>query len=339
MRQATNNDFHAPLVSVVTPVYNGEPYLGECIESVISQSYQNIEYIIVDNCSTDGSIETAMAYAKKDNRIRIIQNGRFLSQVENYNHSVRTISDDSVYCKIVAADDRIFPTCLEKMVGVAERNPSIGVVGAFTFLDYGDYTIVFLTGLPFRQEKFSGRDVCRRFLLDGLYVFGSPTATLIRSEIVHNRKPFYYEDSVTEDVDLFFEILQSWDFGIAHEILTYTRRYNESWITAVKDYKFRQLTDIVELLRYGKDFLTEEEYTVRRRSMMKEYRLMLGRSLLRSRTKGFWDFHKRGLRFAGKKLGRTDLCLCAVSAIIDLFLNPKSTIERILDRHRDRRYY
>jgi glycosyltransferase involved in cell wall biosynthesis len=48
-----------PLVSVLTPVYNGEPYLGECIESVLNQTYQNFEYIIVNNCSKDRTLEIA----------------------------------------------------------------------------------------------------------------------------------------------------------------------------------------------------------------------------------------------------------------------------------------
>ena len=54
-----------PQVSVVTPVYNGGEYLAQCIESVISQSYGNWEYIIVDNCSTDNSLDIANTYAER----------------------------------------------------------------------------------------------------------------------------------------------------------------------------------------------------------------------------------------------------------------------------------
>ena len=69
--------FGHPLVSVVTPVYNGAAHLAECIESVQRQTYQNWDYTIVDNCSTDESAIIARRYAAKDQRIRIVENEVF----------------------------------------------------------------------------------------------------------------------------------------------------------------------------------------------------------------------------------------------------------------------
>jgi glycosyltransferase involved in cell wall biosynthesis len=332
MERKVDTGEHEPFVSVVTPFYNGEPYLKECIQSVLGQSFGNFEYVLINNRSTDGSRETAEYFAEKDKRIRIVDNTEFLSQVENYNHSLRNISKDSAYCKVVAADDRILPTCLAQMVTVAESDHRIGVVGAYTILDWGNRSTVYLTGLPYEQKVFPGREVCRRFLKNGLYVFGSPTATLFRSEIVRSRDPFYYEASVTEDVDLFFEILQSWDFGFVHEILTYTRRSNESTISSMKDFHLMQLTEMVELLKYGPLYLEGEEYSKRRRTIEREYHLMLGRSLLKRKPKAFWDFHKRGLRFGGYDLTGGRIALCAVQATLDFLLNPKSTLDRIILR-------
>ena len=328
----TANSICEPLVSVVTPVYNGEPYLQECIESVLSQTYENFEFIIVNNCSTDGSLETAKLYAERDKRIRIVQNESFLSQVQNYNHALRQIDQNSTYCKIIAADDYIFPTCLQAMVSAAESDSAIGVVGAYTQLDWRSHSVVYLTGLPFQQKKFSGRDVCRKFLLHGLYVFGSPSATMIRSEIIRNRDPFYYEESVTEDVDFFFEILQTWDFGFVHDILTYHRRFNESTISALSDFNLMELTELVAIVLYGKLFLNEEEYRARRRTIVKKYRQMLGRNMFHTDRKKFWGFHKRGLRFAGYPLTRTELLRCAMYGGLDLLLNPKSTLNRVIGK-------
>ena len=58
-----------PMISVLTPVYNGERYLAECIESVRAQTFTDWEYIIVDNCSEDGSADLAERYAATDERI------------------------------------------------------------------------------------------------------------------------------------------------------------------------------------------------------------------------------------------------------------------------------
>src|ERR1700747_3594574 len=108
MAQSTNG----PLVSVVTPFFNTAPYLAECIESVLAQSFAQFEYILMDNCSTDGSSEIAASYASHDSRIRLIRCSQFLSQLANYNRALAAISDTSTYCKIVQADDYIFPDCL-----------------------------------------------------------------------------------------------------------------------------------------------------------------------------------------------------------------------------------
>src|ERR1043166_1469914 len=94
-----------PLVDVVTPVYNGKKYLAECIESVLAQTYQNWEYIIVDNCSKDGTLEVARRYEQRDKRIRVIHNETLLPQAKNFNFTVQQISADSEYCKFVQGDD------------------------------------------------------------------------------------------------------------------------------------------------------------------------------------------------------------------------------------------
>ncbi len=67
-----------PLVSIVTPVYNGEKFLAEAIESVLGQTYPNWEYTIVENCSIDHTLEIAQSYAIKDKRIRIYENQELL---------------------------------------------------------------------------------------------------------------------------------------------------------------------------------------------------------------------------------------------------------------------
>src|SRR6267378_1764711 len=147
-----------PFVSVVTPFYNTAAYLPQCIESVLGQSYRNFEYVLVDNCSSDDSLAIATKYAAADSRIRIVNNSEFLGQVANYNHALRQISPESRYCKMVQADDWIYPQCLAEMVQVGEAHPTVGIVGAYTLLQ----TVAFLDGLSHSQSFISGRELCRR---------------------------------------------------------------------------------------------------------------------------------------------------------------------------------
>src|SRR5437868_14091294 len=92
---------HEALVTVLTPVYNGEKLLAQCIRSVLAQDYTNFEYIIVNNCSTDKTVEVAESFAKQDSRIRIHNNTKFLSVVDNHNNAFSLIPAGANYCKIV----------------------------------------------------------------------------------------------------------------------------------------------------------------------------------------------------------------------------------------------
>jgi len=67
----------APLVSVVTPVYNGAEFLPQCIESVLAQTYRNWDFTIVNNCSTDDTLSVCLKYAAIDPRIRVVTNRVF----------------------------------------------------------------------------------------------------------------------------------------------------------------------------------------------------------------------------------------------------------------------
>src|SRR5947209_1562291 len=176
-----------PLVSYVTPFFNTEQYLEQCIKSVLDQGFENWEYILLNNCSTDGSLQIAERFAVQyPDKIRVEQNSAFLSQVENYNRVLEFLSPESKYCKFVQADDWLLPRCVESMVELAEADSDIGIVGAYR-LDGED---VSLTGLPSSKAQLPGREVCRLYLLNGKYVFGSPTSLLLRSELIRARKPF-----------------------------------------------------------------------------------------------------------------------------------------------------
>ena len=184
-----------PLVSVVTPLYNAEEYLADCIKSILAQTYDHWEYVIVNNCSTDRSLEIAQYYTHQDTRIRLHDNDEFLNQMQNWNHALRQISAESKYCKVVHADDWLFPECIARMVELAEANPSVGIVGAYRL----DEKWVNLDGLPYPSMVVPGREICRLTLLGDLYVFGSPTSLLIRSDFIRNREAFYDEHIVQAD--------------------------------------------------------------------------------------------------------------------------------------------
>lgn len=282
-----------PLVSVVTPVYNTEKYLAECIESVLAQSYQNWEYIIVNNCSTDNTLEIAQHYQQRDARIRLYNNEKKLDLMPNWNHALRQISPESKYCKVVHADDWLFPDCLTRMVEVAEANPSVGIVSAYRLNE----NWVDLDGLSYPSTFVSGGEVCRLSLLKpGLRVFGSPTSLLIRADLIRSRPTFYNEGNIHADTEICYDLLQQADFGFVHQVLTYTRRHNESMTSLTRQFNTRLFGKLMVMKKYGPIYLSDQEYQRRLEERIQEYHTFLARNILKLQQKGFWDYHKRMLR-------------------------------------------
>jgi polysaccharide pyruvyl transferase WcaK-like protein/glycosyltransferase involved in cell wall biosynthesis len=323
-----------PLVSIVTPVYNNADDLAECIESVLAQTYQNWDYTIVNNCSTDGSAEIARRYAAKDSRIRVHDNRQFLRAIRNHNHALRQISPESKYCKMVFADDWIFPRCLEEMVAMAERHPSVGIVGAYGLAE-GSWDggtrqdVVQWTGLPHPSGPFSGREVCRRLFLCGTYVFGTANSLLFRSELVRHRDPFYNEDNPHSDCEVCLALLRECDFGFVHQVLTFWRWRPGALGSVSVDYQTVLPGRLYDLITYGHDFLTDEEFQRCRRKLLSELYNFLAVSVMRGRRdREFWDYHKRQLeQMTGFSYGR--LAGAIISRLSRAALNPYETTTKL----------
>jgi glycosyltransferase involved in cell wall biosynthesis len=319
------NSRRQPLVSVLTPVYNGEKFLSECIESVLAQTYENWEYIIINNCSTDRSREIAMAYVQKDPRIRIHDNTEFVDAIENHNIAFRLTSRESTYCKVVHADDWLFPECLTKMVAVAEAHPSVAIVGAYRI----EGARVSLGGLPYPSTVISGREICRRTLLGRIYVFGSPTSILIRSDVMQNRKTLFNASNIHADKEACFDLLQNSDFGFVHQVLTYTRRHEGAGTTFSKSFNTPLLGNLMILKKYGPIYLDAQEFTEKLRLHIKRYHTYLARVVLYRHDKRLFDYHRNGLKDLGYSFSWPKLVGALLIEVADILFNPKRTIEKI----------
>jgi len=286
----------SPLVTIITPAYNEEKLLSECIESVLAQSYTNWDYLIVNNCSEDGTLAIAEHYAARDGRIRVVSNSSLLPAVANFNSALRQIRPDSKYAKILFADDWMFPECLERMVSLAEANPTVGIVGA-----YGHQgQVVLWVGVPYTDKVLRGREICRRRLLGGPYVFGSATSHLFRADLIRSRDPFYNEANVhAADSEACFDLLKTCDFGFVHQVLTFSRVREGSLLQASLELNAAAADTLLELVAFGPHYLTAEEYSAILSKTIAKYYGFLATSLPRRRGKKFWDFHKEMLHKSG----------------------------------------
>lgn len=277
----------SPFVSVVTPVFNGEKHLAECMQSVLYQEYDNWEYIIVNNCSIDSTAEIADYYSNMDKRIRVHNNRKFLGIIENHNQAFRLISSESKYCKVVSSDDVLRPSCLKKLVDLAERHPTVGIVGSYQVSGCE----IKWRGIPQELEVISGAEVCRKTLLEKFLVFGPPTSVLYRAGDVREKHDFFPHSLPHADSSVFYNVLQKHDLGFVHEVLSEGRIHEGQMSNTVKRLHKGNAAYLDIFLSYGRCFLTDSEFDNRKKEIIRNYHNWLGGCALKLYGLEFWKFH------------------------------------------------
>lgn len=119
-----------PKISVVMPVHNALPFLAQSIESILNQTYQDFEFVILDDCSTDGSVDVIHDWAKRDSRIRVYEGDKCLGLVGSSNDAVSK-SKAGIIARM-DADDISHPDRLRQQLRVLEDDVNIAVVGTLS---------------------------------------------------------------------------------------------------------------------------------------------------------------------------------------------------------------
>ena len=321
-----------PLVSVVIPVYNGERTLAEAIRSVQAQTYQHWDLTIGNNHSTDRTLAIAEEFAERDPRIRVVTYPTFVSVVESHNNAFGLISADAKYCVALGSDDLLFPNCLEEKVRLAEAHPSMGLVGSYVLA--GDQVIIYAYRYP--ESFILGREVGRFRFLKNLSQFGGPSTGFLRASVVRERKPFYNPINYYGDLEAYLDLLQEYDFGFVHQVLTYTRKGPASRTTSYLDrVDAPAAMRIHEMKRFGKHYLTAPEYSDRLRFFSNQYYRFLGRNVWEFRKREFWHYHLQHVKKMGHPPRYGLIILYALGRFIDLVGNPLSTASAVFRRVSD----
>ena len=301
------SDPAAPLVSIVTPVYNGARYLRECIESVLAQSYANWRYLILNNRSTDDTLPIAQHYAALDPRIRVHDAQAFLPIIENHNRALALIDADSRYCKPLMADDRLYPACIETLVAAAEVQPGTGLVCCLGMTASGELLFDYLPGADGATSHLSGRAAGRLSFLEDRHFFGSPSSMLVRADLIRRRSPFYDTHNLHADAQSCYDILRESDFAFVHEPLVFVRLHEASHAAELRDLESIMAGRMYTLSRYGRDYLDAREFARRFAARRRQYYARLAAAAVRLPGAEFWNFHRRMLELSGAPFERARL--------------------------------
>lgn len=224
------------LVSVCVPVFNGEKYLTEAIESIITQTYQNLEIIFIDDHSTDGSAEIIQSFAKTDKRIKYFSNPQNLGLVANWNACLEKVTGK--WIKFHFQDDLMDDDAIEKILTLAHQSGKQIVLCDRVYFGEGhekgkrahekdrqlkDY-------IPENQEVFTKEETVTIFNTNLLRnnFFGEPIAGMISKTILDKYGVFDTKMHQIVDLEFWFRIASNEGIAFLRSPLVKFRMHDES---------------------------------------------------------------------------------------------------------------
>lgn len=223
----------SPVVSVIMPLYNGEKYLRESINSILNQSYENFELIIVNDGSKDKSEELIQKIS--DNRITLLSNEANRGLAFSLNKGINNALGK--YILRMDADDLALPNRIKRQVEFMEKNLEIGASGTW-MKSFGESN--YLKKYPITPE------LCKIQLLFDVPI-GHPSA-IIRKDVIIKHNLYYNEELQTygEDYDLWFRLSKKSKIANLPEVLMMYRTYRPSQKQLVQDKRIKQANIIRE---------------------------------------------------------------------------------------------
>ncbi len=227
------NKSENPKVSVIIPAYNVEKYIEQCLESVLNQTYKNLEVIIIDDCSTDNTYKILKEYARNDNRIRLYRQNKNGGASRARNTGMKYTTGDYLY--FIDSDDWIDLNYISEMVKAAKKSDADIIINKNISLyannkNYGDewgFGKKINTGF----NRINGKNLysIQPFIWYNLYKFS----------YINKVKPFFPNDLLHEDLyfivmllvntdDIFVINASKYNYRIRENSLTGSRRQNET---------------------------------------------------------------------------------------------------------------
>lgn len=212
-----------PLVSVCIPAYNNAGYIKDTVESILQQTYRNIELIVVDDNSTDDTV--AVLESISDERLKLYRNEHNLGMAGNWNRCLSLATGEFV--KLICADDMIDRNAIELEAQAMQEHPTVNLVES-------DTRLVDINGKKtgaFKRYYKSGLVDGRKLAHTSLIIqdfYGAPVNNLIRRSALEKEGGFDPSFTYILDFDLWVKLSLSGDVYIIHKLLNSFRIRNDS---------------------------------------------------------------------------------------------------------------
>jgi glycosyltransferase involved in cell wall biosynthesis len=234
------NTTNTPNVSIIIPAFNREPFISESIESALKQTFSDFEIIVIDDGSTDKTVEVAQKYSD-DHRVNIMRNEKNLGIANTRNKAVRMARGK--YIAMLDSDDVwIDKNKLQKQFDFLESNPNYALVGS-------NMVHIDVKGEKIKEVIFPINDITIRKTILRRNPFAQSTI-LCRKEAMENAGLYSTRFTICDDYDLWLKIGRDWKFANINESMTGYRIHGNN-ITHKK--RLKAASEVLEIVRMHKD--------------------------------------------------------------------------------------
>lgn len=228
-----------PLVSILIPSYNHIAYVKESIVSAVSQDYQNIELIVIDDGSSDGSVDLLRLLSQYYNFKLICRENRGLCTTLN---ELVELSNGK-YITILASDDVFYKNKISALIGYLESEPELAMV-------YSDMQIINASGAAVKVVKSKACTINPfRDVLTGRVKINSVT-TIVRSSVL---REFKYDVNYIEDLYMWLEISKNYKIMKVEGVYSLYRQHGENFSASVSKM-IREERKVIELYKSSEYF-------------------------------------------------------------------------------------
>ena len=266
-----------PVVSVVVPAYQSAAHIGKTLSSVLAQTFEDLELVVVDDASTDGTVEVARSFP--DDRLRVLANQTNVGPVENWNRAVAEARGRFV--KLLCGDDVLYPTCIDRQVRALGAPDAAGAVMTACrrdILDEAGDVLIAGRGLDGLTGLVPAAVALRAAVRAGTNVFGEPAAVMVRAEALALCGPFSSRLPYTVDLDMWCRVLEHGDLVAVPEALCGFRVVATSWSVSLGRQQAAQARRLLaDVRRRHPDEITRVDETLGR---VRATTLAAGRRLL-----------------------------------------------------------
>jgi glycosyltransferase involved in cell wall biosynthesis len=231
-----------PLVTIGIPSYESARFIGEAISSALSQDFADLEVLVIDDASSDGTLDVARSF--DDPRVRVLSNETNLGPGRNWNRVLEEARGR--YVKVMGSDDILLPGSVSAEVDVLESDPGVVIVT-------GPRKVVTESGFRMLRRgngglrgRVNGADAGRQMIRRGFNLVGEPCATMLRASAVREVGGFHEADPYCIDMDMWLRLLAVGDLYVLDRPVASYRIVGTSWSASVADV---QGDDVIGLLR------------------------------------------------------------------------------------------